>query len=84
MSIKNRLIKLEAQRGEKSGFCECKQTIKNEIYRQDLTSDGNTTEPQIMSDPVPDVCPLCNRKIEKEMFIIRFVESNLLKPEGAK
>lgn len=80
MNIRKRISKLETLTGAKSIFCECRQTIKNEIYRQDLTSDGETTEPQIMSDPVPEICPLCKKRVEKEIFIIRFVESNIPKP----
>lgn len=81
MSIKKRISKLEAVTGAKSIFCECKQTIKNEIYRQDLTSNSETPEPQIMSKPVPEICQICKRKIEKSVFIIRFVESSIPKPE---
>lgn len=81
MNIKSRINKLEKQTGTKSVFCVCKQTIKNEIYRQDLTSDGETTEPQLMSNPVPDICQLCKRKVEKSVFIIRLVESGIPKPE---
>jgi hypothetical protein len=81
MNIKGRINKLEERAGTKSVFCECKQTNKYETYKQTLKIDGQTTEPVMMSNPVPKVCPLCNRETEKTVFIIQGVESNIPKPE---
>lgn len=82
MNIKQRINKIET-RADSSGFCGCKETRFCETYRQDLTSDAETTEPVPMSEPVPDFCPRCGRAVDKKIIIVQFVESKIPKPEEA-
>ena len=74
MNIRNRLEKLEKQNtAANSGFCACKK-INAEVWQQDLTEETETTERHLLGDAVPDICPDCNKQIEKRVFILQLVD----------
>jgi hypothetical protein len=82
MSIRKRISKLEMETGVKSGICECKETIKYEIHMQEQIEGNEFTEPEISGKPVPEICPLCKRSIEKQVFILQLVHTRITPPAG--
>jgi len=85
MNIKSRINKLEELTCAKSRFCGCRETNKRETYFQELTSDFvEKNEPRLTGEAVPEVCPVCKRKIEKKVIIIQGVESKIPKPDAIK
>lgn len=64
-NLKTRIEKLE-QVGN-SAKCECSR-VKMESY------DCEGQEPQLMSEPVPDVCEKCRKPIKKTIIRLSFME----------
>lgn len=84
MNIQGRLKKLETSAGNPA-ICRCKN-FYSETYQQDLTEDTETIEPRLLGEAVPDICPHCQKSIEKQVFILQLVDSDSAKnyPEEMK
>lgn len=74
MNIKNRITSLEKKTGTE-GFCNCKGTLKTEIYTQDLTEDSADREKHLIGEPVPETCEMCRKLINKQASIIQLVDA---------
>lgn len=75
MNIKGKIKRLEEKLNVNSEFCACisykgKVPFCTEIYHQDLTIDSIDTSPILKSEPVPDFCEKCGKKVEKQQFTI--------------
>jgi len=63
-------------------FCRCAVNPRSEIIYYE---DGKpATSPGLIKDnsaPVPEVCPLCGKPINKLRLIVNVVKSHIPKPE---
>jgi hypothetical protein len=76
MSITNRLKKLESEVINDSTVCACYPQFRTELWRADLSVDSDSAEPQLMGEPVPEVCPNCSKPTQKERITLRFCDSS--------
>jgi hypothetical protein len=72
-AIKNRLRKLE-KAGDNSTVCACYPQIRVEVYQADLSEDSDTSEPVLTGEPVPNICPVCRKPIEKRKIILQLCD----------
>jgi len=74
MNIKNRLKKLENEVIDDSTVCACFPQKNTETWKADLGADSNTSEPELLGEPVPEVCDRCGKQINKDVIILQFVD----------
>ena len=73
MNILNRLKKLETAI-DPSSVCVCYPQVRCEVYLQDLGEDAASNDPVLSGEPVPDVCPDCRKRIEKNSITVQLVD----------
>lgn len=73
MNFKQRLKKLESIVIDDSEFCACFPRYFETLI-QDLGADATDNEPKLWGDPVPDVCPKCGKRTEKNSITVQLVD----------
>ena len=83
MNILNRLSKLEVKKSSDSKFCVC-DPQHFEIFTQSFGDDAGHNDPVLMSQPTPDVCPVCRKPTERNRITVQIMGSKQIIMETKK